>query len=92
MGVLIADILPSWLEDGYQVVVTADHGMDENGIHCGITDPQRDVPLYILSHLVENGRFEDHYIGQRNIAPMLCRLLGLKTSDAMISPDEIHFK
>lgn len=66
--------------------------MDENGIHCGIADLQRDVPLYIFSPLVENGRFEDHYIGQRNIAPMLCRLLGLKASDAMISPDEIRFK
>ena len=92
MGSLIANLLPGWLADGYQVVVTADHGMDENGIHCGTPDIQRDVPLYILSPMVETGRFEDHYIGQRNIAPMLCRLLGVDSSNAMIVPNEIHFK
>ena len=92
MGVLVADLLPGWLTDGYSVVVSADHGMNENGLHGGPTDLQRNVPLYIFSDKVENGRFEDHYVGQRNIAPLLCRLLEITPSDGMISPDKIYFK
>ena len=91
-GCLIADLLPSWIEDGYQVVVTADHGMDDRGIHCGIADKQRVVPLYIISPLAENGHFEDHSIDQRNIAPLLCRLLEIETAKVMIELDEIHLK
>lgn len=92
MGVLISELLPGWIEAGYQIVVSADHGMNENGLHGGPTDLQREVPLYIFSPLVENGRFEDHSIGQRNIAPLLCRMLGIAASEAMILPEEIHFK
>ena len=91
-GCFIADLMQEWLLDGYQVVVTADHGMDTKGIHCGIADLQRDVPLYICSPRVENGHFEDHSISQLNMAPMLCRLLGLPAGDAMIEPEEIKFK
>ena len=92
MGYLIAGLIPEWLEAGYQVVVSADHGMDNKGLHCGTPDAQRNVPLYICSPVVENGHFEEEYVTQRNVAPLLCKLLGIKASEGMISPDEIRFK
>lgn len=42
--------MQEWLADGYQVVVTADHGMDTKGIHCGIADPTAGRPsVYMQS-------------------------------------------
>lgn len=91
-GCYIADLLPSWLGDGYQVVVSADHGMDDRGIHCGTADKQRNVPLYVISPLVQNGRYEEESISQLNMAPLLCKLLGIEPAESMIEPKEIRFK
>lgn len=91
VGNLIAVHLPMWLEDGYQVVITADHGMNALGIHGGVESDQRDTPLYIFSPQIKNGRFDDHYISQLNIAPMLCRLLGIQPAETMRKEVEIEF-
>ncbi len=90
-GIRIAALIPKWIEAGYQVIITADHGMDAHGIHCGSSKIQTEVPLYIISQKVETGRFEEASISQRNIAPLLCRLLEIKTSDAMIDLHQIKF-
>ena len=47
-GHVIASVLPTWLSQGYNVVITADHGMNHYGIHGGTESAQRDVPLYIF--------------------------------------------
>lgn len=91
-GIRIATLIPQWLEAGYQVVVTADHGMDVNGIHCGPSKIQTEVPLYIISPKVQTGRFEESAISQRNIAPLLCRLLEIEPSEAMIDLRQINFE
>lgn len=51
-GHMIANLLPTWRAAGYHVVVTADHGINELGIHGGNDCAQRDVPLYIFSDQV----------------------------------------
>ncbi len=91
-GIRIAALIPEWLKAGYQVVVTADHGMDANGIHCGTSKMQTEVPLYIISPKVYKGRFEEEAVSQRNIAPLLCRLMEIEPSEAMIDPVQISFK
>lgn len=70
--------------------MTADHGIDELGIHGGNTDIQRTVPLYILSGRVKKGDFTDHIISDLEIAPLVCRLLGIKPSEGM--QKEIHIE
>lgn len=90
-GNVLAVLLPQWLEDGYQVVVTADHGMNRYGIHGGTDADQRDVPLYIFSKQVRAGRFETSYISQLNVAPLLCRLLGIPPADGMLQKLEVRF-
>lgn len=89
VGHLLAIYLPKWLQDGYQVVITADHGMNELGIHGGTEEDQRDTPLYIFSPLVKKGRFEEKAISQLNIAPLLCRLLDVETAPGMMRSLEV---
>ena len=79
----IAQLLPRWQEEGWQVVVTADHGMDRFGIHGGPTEEQRTIPLYIFSAAAVPGRFQEEEISQLNLAPLLCRLLGLPPAPGM---------
>lgn len=86
---ILSTLLPIWLEDGADVVVTADHGMNTLGHHGGTDWEQRNVPLYIFSSLVEKGRFEEKTISQLNIAPLLCSLLGIEKAKGMIEIEEI---
>lgn len=86
---LVGQLLPAWLEEGWQVVVTADHGMNPLGIHGGPVPEQRTVPLYIFSPLAVPGRVEEREISQLNTAPLLCRLLGLDPAPGMRQSIEI---
>lgn len=88
----LAILLPQWLEEGYQVVITADHGMNRFGLHGGTDAEQRDVPLYVFSEQVKAGRFESGYYSQLNVAPLLCRLLGIPAAEGMLRELEIRFK
>lgn len=45
---LLADHVPAWLADGYQVIVTSDHGMNRDGKHGGLDPEEREVPLFVL--------------------------------------------
>ena len=91
VGHLIAARMPEWLEKGYQVVVTADHGMNNLGIHVGTEHAQREVALYIFSDKVENRRFEENYISQLNVAPLVCKLMGVPATEGMKQELEIVF-
>lgn len=80
---LLATLVPLWMEEGYQVIVTADHGMNANGYHGGVTPAERLVPLYMSGN---NGLLPDNEAGtlpQLLIAPLMCRCLGLTPSKAM---------
>ncbi|MGX4685468.1 alkaline phosphatase family protein [Vagococcus sp. JNUCC 83] len=46
---ILGTIVPTWCELGYKVIVTADHGMDEYGLHGGNLPQHREVPFYFLS-------------------------------------------
>ena len=84
----LAFYLPIWRQQGYSVVITADHGMDGLGIHCGDTAIQREVPLFILSERVKAGDFSDGMISQLNVAPLVCMLLGIPPGPEMIDPQK----
>lgn len=86
---LLGQLLPAWLAEGWQVVVTADHGMNALGVHGGPAPEQRTVPLYIFSAKVVPGRFEDREISQLNTAPLLCRLLEVEPAPGMRQNIEI---
>ncbi|MEX6504341.1 alkaline phosphatase family protein [Pseudomonas zhanjiangensis] len=46
--ILLADYLQGWLAAGYQVLVTADHGMNLDRSHNGLLPEEREVPLFVL--------------------------------------------
>ncbi len=46
--ILLAEYLQRWLDDGYQVLVTADHGMNRDRSHNGLLAEEREVPLFVL--------------------------------------------
>ncbi|UCO99399.1 alkaline phosphatase family protein [Metapseudomonas lalkuanensis] len=46
--ILLAEYLQRWLDAGYQVLVTADHGMNNDRSHNGLLPEEREVPLFVL--------------------------------------------
>lgn len=87
---ILSPLMEVWRKEGYQVVITADHGMNVLGNHGGTDTAQRDVPLYIFSDAVKCGRFEEEYISQLCVAPLLCRLLGIPPAENMVGLSEIQ--
>lgn len=80
--VVLANILPKWINAGYQIIVTADHGMNNDGQHGGTTTADRDVPLFIISDKLSSGTYEE-VIPQLQVAPLACKLLNILPSKAM---------
>ena len=86
---ILAVFMPGWLASGYQVVITADHGMNELGLHGGNSQVQRTVALYLFSKGLKTGNFSDTTIPQISIAPLLCSLLGIEPSPEMKSLSDL---
>ena len=83
----LAQLIPRLRQLGYDVLVTADHGMDENGEHGGDADCLRNVPFFAFSDAV---RFPpDALIDQRVLAPTLLSILGIKAPLSMTAMNEL---
>jgi len=76
-------LLSKWMEEGYQVLITSDHGMDMNGTHGGNQEDIRTLPLYIFAPKA-NIELGDGIISQLQIAPILCELLGISRGKEMV--------
>lgn len=87
---MLSPLVNMWMGQGYQVVITADHGMGEMGLHGGTTPAQRELPLYLFSHHYKNGRFTQQPISQLSLAPLLCSLLEVPPSGHMIEIPHIE--
>lgn len=88
-NMVLSSCLPQWLEQKCSVLITADHGMNEAGLHGGNTPLQREAPLYLLGEGILPGDFSDGLISQLCIAPLLCRMLGIEKSEEMQSLEDI---
>ena len=47
-GILLSNYLDAWLDAGYQVAVTSDHGMNDDRTHGGVLLEEREVPLFVF--------------------------------------------
>lgn len=81
---LLALAAPGWLERGYQVLVTADHGMDAEGWHGGTRQEVRAIPFYHLG--VEEGGPVSETASQLSVAPTVLKLLGQPIPPSMTAP------
>lgn len=73
--VLLSHFVPTWLADGYQVMVTSDHGMNEDCTHGGTLEEERAVPLFVIGE-----RFSHQSqvaLHQTDICGTVCELLRL---------------
>lgn len=73
----LAPLIMEWLERGYTVFVTGDHGINADGAHGGTTPEQREVPFYAIQPS-RRGRGETgEVISHLQIAPTILRLLDI---------------
>lgn len=80
----LAQLIPRLTARGYQVLVTADHGMDEEGAHGGETTSERHVPFLSFTGTV-HARPEE-ILDQRSVAPTILALLGVSRPQTMEYP------
>lgn len=77
----LARVIPSWIETGYEVFVTADHGMSAEGWHGGTEASMRDVAFYAFSDAA--GPREDQILDQLAVAPTVLSRIGAPLPQTM---------
>ncbi|PSJ56662.1 alkaline phosphatase family protein [Pseudaminobacter soli (ex Li et al. 2025)] len=81
MDGMLAAFLPKWLEAGYEVMVTADHGQTDRGHHGGREDDQQDFALYYFGKA--EGPANEALLDQLQLAPTVLDRLGLEVPASM---------
>jgi predicted AlkP superfamily pyrophosphatase or phosphodiesterase len=81
--VMLANLIPEWLEAGYTVMVTGDHGMNKDKMHGGSMADVRNVPLYLIKPDGKGLGNTKETISQLRIAPTVCHLLGVPIPETM---------
>jgi predicted AlkP superfamily pyrophosphatase or phosphodiesterase len=80
----LAACLPRWLSDGYEVIVTADHGQTGRGHHGGHDDEMQDFALYYFGS--GKGPQPDLLLDQLQLAPTILTRLGVPVPATMKAP------
>jgi len=81
---ILAVLMPGWIDSGYNILVTADHGMNEHGLHGGTGDGERDVGMIAIGPRFQPGEYTDEYLPQLAVAPLICSLLEIPKSKEMV--------
>jgi predicted AlkP superfamily pyrophosphatase or phosphodiesterase len=81
--VMLANLLPEWMAGEYHILVTGDHGINNDKKHGGTTPEVRDVPLYLIRAGVQGKGNTGEVLSMLQIAPTLCRLLGIPVPETM---------
>ena len=69
--------LPRWLDLGYDIIITSDHGMDINHSHGGSKCDEMLSPFYVLSKKDWKPISKDEKMDHTKVAPMIIdRVLG----------------
>lgn len=77
----LAQYITRWRKQGYEVIVTADHGQNDRGHHGGRSPEQQDFALYYFG--AAKGPDADQLLDQRQLAPTVLSLLGVDVPDTM---------
>ena len=70
----LSEYLPIWIEAGYQILITADHGMNSDKSHGGLLPEEREVPLWVIG---DRFSFADAAPAQTEICGTICELMGV---------------
>lgn len=82
----LATFIVEWTGRGYNVVLTADHGVNADHLHGGTTPEVREVPLFLIRPGAPGLGDTGEVKSQLQIAPTLCKLLGVPIPDTMRHP------
>jgi predicted AlkP superfamily pyrophosphatase or phosphodiesterase len=82
MSALIAE----WIQLGYNVLVTGDHGINSDRLHGGTTPEVREVPLYLMRPGIPGAGDTEEVLSQLQIAPTVLKLLDLEIPNTMQHP------
>jgi predicted AlkP superfamily pyrophosphatase or phosphodiesterase len=81
MDEMLAPFISKWMEAGYEIIVTADHGQDARGHHGGRGALQQEAALYYFGPA--KGPSEDTVIDQLQLAPTILSRLGAPVANTM---------
>ena len=71
-------VLTEWMEAGYNILVTGDHGINAEGWHGGTTPDVREVPLYLIRPTIDGLGDPRQSVSQLQIAPTILSCWGWK--------------
>lgn len=76
----LSHFLPQWLEQGYQIMITADHGMNNDHSHGGTLPEEIEVPFMVLGQEFRP-QSDLQPVKQTDICGLTCQLLGIEGHD-----------
>jgi predicted AlkP superfamily pyrophosphatase or phosphodiesterase len=81
----LGDFIPRWQEQGYDVIVTADHGQSARGHHGGTEAIMRDIPIYYFANPDNalDGPPTGVVIDQTALAPSILQRMGVNIPESM---------
>lgn len=79
----LSKYLPTWIDEGYQVLITSDHGMNADKSHGGILPEERDIPLFVIGERFAHE--PDCAPKQTEICGSICELLGIQGHDKPVA-------
>jgi predicted AlkP superfamily pyrophosphatase or phosphodiesterase len=82
----LAAYIAEWVERGYNVLLTGDHGINKDGHHGGTTPDVREVPLFVVRPGLPGEGDTGQAVSELQIAPTVCHLLGVPIPDTMKRP------
>jgi len=79
----LATLIQEWMERDYAILVTGDHGINADRLHGGTTPDVREVPLYLIRPGIQGAGDTGDVLSMLQLAPTICRLLGIPIPDTM---------
>ena len=79
----LSALIAEWMQVGYNILVTGDHGINADKLHGGTTPEVREVPLFLIRPGIPGRGDTSEVITQLQIAPTICKLLGVDIPDSM---------
>ncbi|MGB9521415.1 MAG: alkaline phosphatase family protein [Anaerolineales bacterium] len=81
--VLLSTMIGEWLQHGYAILLTGDHGMNNDKIHGGTTAEVRDVPLFFIHPTLAGKGDSGAVVSHLQLAPTVLKLLQLPIPSTM---------
>lgn len=80
---ILAPLLMEWKQRTYTVLVTGDHGINQDGHHGGTTPEQREVPFFVIPPDGHGKGDTGETISHLQIAPTVLKLLDVTIPSTM---------